>query len=75
MFFYSNFCVSQYRIRITLGAGTCLYTLHFADDQVLCAGNKSDIEYVARKLKDNNDEYYLMIIQQNIKQNMITKQI
>ena len=28
-----------------------LYTLQFADDQVVLAGDKEDFEYMARKLK------------------------
>jgi len=30
-----------------------LYTLPFADDQVVLAGDKEDLEYMTRKLKEN----------------------
>lgn len=30
--------------------GECLYTLHFAEDQVLIANNEDDIEYIIGKL-------------------------
>ena len=29
-----------------------LYTLQFADDQVVLAGDKDDLEYMMRKLKE-----------------------
>ena len=32
---------------------TTLYTLQFADDQVVLAGDKEDLEYMMRKLKEN----------------------
>jgi len=32
---------------------TTLYTLQFADDQVALAGDKEDMEYMTRKLKEN----------------------
>jgi hypothetical protein len=31
---------------------TTLYTLQFADDQAVLAGDKEDLEYIARKLKE-----------------------
>jgi len=31
---------------------TTLYTLQFADDQVVLAGDKENLEYMTRKLKE-----------------------
>jgi len=31
---------------------TTLYTFQFADDQVVLAGDKKDLEYMTRKLKE-----------------------
>jgi hypothetical protein len=40
---------------ITLGNIT-LYTLQIADDQVVLAGDKEDLEYMTRKLKENYEK-------------------
>lgn len=45
---------------IELDAETCLYTLQF-DDQVVCAGDREDLEYMTRKLKEEYDNWELMI--------------
>ncbi|XP_072392123.1 uncharacterized protein [Diabrotica undecimpunctata] len=39
----------------------CLYTLQFADDQVIIANDKGDLEYMARKLKEEYDQWGLEI--------------
>lgn len=39
-----------------LEAETCLFTLQFIDDQVVCAGNKQDLACMARKLTEEYDE-------------------
>jgi len=36
-----------------------LYTLHFADDQVVLAGNKDDLEYMPHKLKEIYEKWGL----------------
>jgi len=36
-----------------------LYTLHFADDQVVLVGDKEDVEYRTRKLKENYQNWGL----------------
>jgi len=36
-----------------------LYTLQFADDQVVLAGDKEDLEYMTRKLKETYDKWGL----------------
>jgi len=33
-----------------------LYTLQFADDQVVLAGDKEDLEYMTRKLKETYEK-------------------
>jgi len=38
---------------------TTLYTLQFADDQVVLAGDKLDVEYMRRKLKETYDKWGL----------------
>jgi len=38
---------------------TTLYTLQFADDQVVLAGDKEDLEYMTRKLKENYEKWGL----------------
>ena len=38
---------------------TILYTLRFADDQVVLAGDKEDLEYMARKLKETCEKWGL----------------
>jgi len=38
-------------------ANTTLYTLQFADDQVVLAGNKEDLEYMTRKLKETYKKF------------------
>jgi hypothetical protein len=34
-----------------------LYTVQFADDQVVLAGDKEDLEYMTRKLKENYEKW------------------
>lgn len=46
---------------------TCLYTLQFADDQVIIANDKDDIEYMARKLKEEYKQWGLEINTQKTK--------
>ena len=36
-----------------------MYTLQFADDQVVLAGDKEDLEYMARKLKGTYEKWGL----------------
>ena len=36
-----------------------LYTLQFADDPVVLAGDKEDLEYMTRKLKENYEKWGL----------------
>ena len=36
-----------------------LYTLQFADDQVVLAGDKEDLEYMTRKLKETYEKWGL----------------
>ena len=36
-----------------------LYTLQFADDQVVLAGDKEVLEYMTRKLKENYEKWGL----------------
>jgi len=38
---------------------TTLYTLQFADDQVDLAGDKEDLEYMTRKLKETYEKWGL----------------
>jgi len=38
-----------------------LYTLQFTDDQVVLAGDKEDLEYMTRKLKENYEKWGLDI--------------
>ena len=38
---------------------TTLYTLQFADDQVVLAGDKEDLEYKTRKLKETYEKWGL----------------
>jgi len=38
---------------------TTLYTLQFADDQVVLAGDKEDLEYMKRKLKETYEKWGL----------------
>jgi len=38
---------------------TTLYTLQFADDQVVLAGGKEDLEYMTRKLKETYEKWGL----------------
>ena len=45
---------------INLG-DTCLYTLQFADDQVLMANDKDDLEYMTRKLQEEYQRWGLEI--------------
>ena len=40
------------RTGIDLGE-TCVYTLQCADDQVILANDKDDLEYMARKLQED----------------------
>lgn len=40
---------------------TCLYTLQFADDQVIMANDKDDLEYMARKLREEYKQWGLEI--------------
>ena len=42
---------------VALNDDTCMYTLQFADDQVICATDKEDLEYMARKLKEEYDKW------------------
>lgn len=46
---------------IQIDDDTCAYTLLFADDQVLCADDKEDLEYMARKLKEEYENWGLQI--------------
>ena len=36
-----------------------LYTLQFADDQLVLAGDKEDLEYMARKLRETYEKWGL----------------
>jgi malonyl CoA-acyl carrier protein transacylase len=36
-----------------------LYALQFADDQVVLAGDKEDLEYMTRKLKESYEKWVL----------------
>ena len=38
---------------------TTLYTLQFADDQVVLVGDKEDLEYMTRKLKGTYEKWGL----------------
>jgi len=38
---------------------TTIYTLQFADDQVVLAGDKEDLEYMTRKLEENYEKWGL----------------
>jgi hypothetical protein len=38
---------------------TTLYTIQFADDQVVLAGDKEDLEYMTRKLKETYEKWSL----------------
>lgn len=38
---------------------TCIYTLQFADDQVVLAEDKEDLEYMTRKLKEEYEKWGL----------------
>ena len=38
---------------------TTLYTLQFSDDQVVLAGDKEDLEYITRKLKETYEKWGL----------------
>jgi hypothetical protein len=38
---------------------TTLYALQFADDQAVLAGNKEDLEYMTRKLKETCEKWGL----------------
>jgi len=38
---------------------TTLYTFQFADDQVVLAGDKEDLEYMMRKLKETYEKWGL----------------
>jgi hypothetical protein len=40
---------------------TYLYSLNFADDQVLLAQDHDDMEYLARKLKEEYEKWRLTI--------------
>jgi hypothetical protein len=40
---------------------TTLYTLQFADNQVVLAEDKEDLEYITRKLKENYEKWGLGI--------------
>jgi hypothetical protein len=40
---------------------TTLYTLQFSDDQVVLAGDKEDLEYMARKLKESYEKWGLIM--------------
>ncbi|XP_030765767.1 uncharacterized protein LOC115889832 [Sitophilus oryzae] len=48
---------------IPINEDTCLYTLQFADDQVIRPGDKDDLEYMTRKLKE---EYQVWGLGMNI---------
>ena len=39
-----------------------LYTLQFADDQVVLAGDKEDLEYMTRKLKETYEKWGIDMI-------------
>jgi hypothetical protein len=43
-------------MRIPLDTIT-LYTIHFADDQVVLAGDKEDLEYMTRKLRGTYEKW------------------
>ena len=40
---------------------TCLHSLNFADDQVLLAQDHDEMEYMARKLKEEYEKWGLTI--------------
>ncbi len=40
---------------------TTLCTLQFADDQVVLAGDKEDLEYMVRKLKETYEKWGLVM--------------
>ena len=40
---------------------TTLYTLQFADDQVILVGNKEDLEYMTCKLKETYEKWGLVM--------------
>lgn len=46
---------------------TCLYTLQFADDQVIIANDKDDLQYMARKLQEEYNNWGLEINTQKTK--------
>lgn len=47
----------KYRgMEINLDDDTCFYTLQFSDDQVVCAGNRDDLEYIY-KVGSNNKHF------------------
>lgn len=46
---------------IPLSEDYTLYTLHFADDQVLIAHDREDLEYMARKLIEMYDQWGLQV--------------
>ena len=47
--------------------GVCLYTLQFADDQVIIANDKEDLEYMARRLQEEYRKWGLEINTQKTK--------
>lgn len=47
--------------------GVCLYTLQFADDQVLIANDKDDLEYMTRKLQEEYEKWGLQLNTQKTK--------
>jgi hypothetical protein len=52
---------------IQLNGNKNLYTLQFADDQVLLAEDKEDLEYKAKKIKEEYEKYRMTIIVEKTK--------
>lgn len=44
---------------IPIDNNACLYNLHFADDQVLCAKDKEDLQYMTRKAIEEYEQWGL----------------
>ena len=56
-----------YKINIKLNKNIYIYSLNFADDQVVLAQDRDDMGYVARKLKDEYEEWGLTISLEKMK--------
>ena len=59
--------ISRLYGRILRGGDRTIYSLQFADDQAVIAGDKEDLEYMTRKLKETSSEWGLTMNMQKTK--------